>query len=906
LASEKKLRPTLYDAVGETDNPRNLFCLKSDLEGPESRVEAFFLNRMLPLLGYRDAEIRTKDRVETLIVPKGRKTENYRPDYVLLGGANPRIVIDAKPTTEDVDDWIDQCSGYCLVLNRRYTGEKPVRYFVLSNGIVTKVFPWDEEKPVLTLAFEDFEEGNSKWLDFQRLLGARFARKGWKGAPVLPSRTDLIILRKPNIEEVERLFRSCHRIIRAIQGLGPQPAFFEFAKLMFVKTYEDRRLHQDPELGAALSKGEPIPANGVRFSRAWIESLEDTNDSPVDALLFQKLMESIESLVAQGLKKRIFDAGEHINLGPGVIKEVVLRLERKDLWGIDEDLNGRLFETFLSATMRGRDLGQYFTPRTIVKFMTKLGEPVALPGRTDLVLDACCGTGGFLIEVLTEMRQQVRSNRSLSAEKKEELYARIANRSIFGIDFGSNPPVARIARLNMYLHGDGGSRVYATDALDKEIVPPQAANPEEKKNTAELRDMLASGGMRFDLALTNPPFSVDYSEANTQQVRIIRQYDIAKASKPGTSRRVGSLRAGVMFFERYHDLLKPGGRLLTVIDDSILAGRKFGFVRDWIRSHFIVRAIVSLPGDAFQRSGARAKTSVVYLVKKGEGGERQPNVFLAEAKALGLDDVPPTTRRSAATLAKKGAEDEMTSLLRRFHDFMGGKASEPGVPPEAIADRMDVKFCLPREESAESIWERRKVPVLPLSKLCHPVFEAVDPHEKPTERFILLQVDYDGIPKRGASVSGSELSYDKVMLAVEGDVAISNISAVYGSVGVISPEVTGLTISPEFTVLRVEAGAVEPFYLWAYLRSPEVKARLLSQATGMGRHRVSWELLKDIPVPLLPKDDRRKIVEGFDRAIRERRESAALWDTTTNSLNRSLELDNRWAMDRLKAAKPPR
>jgi len=44
----------------------------------------------------------------------------------------------------------------------------------------------------------------------------------------------------------------------------------------------------------------------------------------------------------------------------------VRRLEHTFLFGIDVDLNGRLFETFLSATMRGKDLGQFFTPRSIV------------------------------------------------------------------------------------------------------------------------------------------------------------------------------------------------------------------------------------------------------------------------------------------------------------------------------------------------------------------------------------------------------------------------------------------------------------------------------------------------------------------------------------------------------------
>jgi type I restriction enzyme M protein len=74
-----------------------------------------------------------------------------------------------------------------------------------------------------------------------------------------------------------------------------------------------------------------------------------------------------------------------------------------------------------------------------------------------------------------------------------------------------------------------------------------------------------------------------------------------------------------MFMERYRDLLVEGGRLLTVIDDGLLAGDDFSHVRDFIRNEFLIRGVISLPGDAFQRSGARAKTTVLYLEKRQKG-----------------------------------------------------------------------------------------------------------------------------------------------------------------------------------------------------------------------------------------------------------------------------------------------
>ena len=117
-------------------------------------------------------------------------------------------------------------------------------------------------------------------------------------------------------------------------------------------------------------------------------------------------------------KKRIFDKDEDLNLRPDTVTDVVRRLQHIDLFGIDEDLNGRLFETFLNATMRGRDLGQFFTPRSVVKMMTRLADLQVTRTRQDRVIDACCGSGGFLIEALTIMRNKVRENGSLLFRRK--------------------------------------------------------------------------------------------------------------------------------------------------------------------------------------------------------------------------------------------------------------------------------------------------------------------------------------------------------------------------------------------------------------------------------------------------------------------------------------------------------
>lgn len=68
------------------------------------------------------------------------------------------------------------------------------------------------------------------------------------------------------------------------------------------------------------------------------------------------------------------------------------------------------------------------------------------------------------------------------------------------------------------------------------------------------------------LARTNPPFSMDYTEANSQEAEILARSEIGPAGIYDTSNRAASVRGDVMFLEHYHDLLKPGRRLVTVVD----------------------------------------------------------------------------------------------------------------------------------------------------------------------------------------------------------------------------------------------------------------------------------------------------------------------------------------------------
>ena len=522
--------------------------------------------------------------------------------------------------------------GYCLSLNLKFTQDKPVQYFVLSNGRLTGLYKWDEERPIVTLDFIDFVDGNQRYEELKNIIGKKTILQSivTKSTP-----QGIFEFSRPNIRDLEGIFTACHNLIWKKEKIGPTEAFYKFAKIMFVKLNQDKRLRANRHLKELILANKPLPLEDAVFSIDWIEKREKEGvKNPVDQILFANLRQELESEVIKGIKKRIFEKDEQIELKASTIKDVVKLLEHHDLYGIDEDLNGRMFESFLEATIRGRELGQFFTPRSVVNFMSQMANlRVDFEKKEfDRVLDACCGTGGFLIEAMALMRQKIDENQSLSEDEQEDLRNKMMRDFLFGIDVSKT--IVRIARINMYLHGDGGSRIYQIgDSLDKNITIDKGADEELKQELEELKNRITSENLKFDVILTNPPFAMRYEQKKDDEKVILDQYILATDEETGCSR--ASLKSSVMFLERYWELLKPHGKLLTVMDESVLNTSSNKPFRDFIKKHFLVKAVISLPRNSFVNAGSAVKTSILYLVKKKDESEPQPKTFMALSENIG-------------------------------------------------------------------------------------------------------------------------------------------------------------------------------------------------------------------------------------------------------------------------------
>ena len=850
-------------------NIENKYCKLSNLQN-ESDVEQFFIIGMLKDLGYSSDYIKTKSTIKITSIGKGRKKKTYKPDYICYvdkGHKKPVLIIDAKHPDVSPDEGLEDALLYASILRRKLDEPKPEQMCIGTNGLQTIIKHYDSDEIVLEISFKDFIDENKKFKRFQSILKRTTLQKRKK--------TDIQTFRyeRPEIGSIRNIFEACHKLIWKTEKRSPSSAFWEFAKIMFIKLTEDKKLKENKELARMIENNEPLPRDKVIFSTYWIEREKKTDPNPINTILFKNLRKKLERQIKSGEKKRIFEDDEEIDLEPLTIKEVVKLIQHYNLLAIDEDLNGRLFETFLTATMRGKELGQFFTPRTVVKFMIQMADLKATKDHIDIVMDGCCGTGGFLIEAMADLSNKIEINNSLTNVEKGILIEILRREHLWGIDAGKDPPVARIARLNMFLHKDGGSRIYFSDFLDKYLEIKEGLEPEIEEERIELKKTMDEPFV--NVMLTNPPFAMKYERKKKHEFRILKQYQLLDYQNKNKQRT--SLKSMVMFIERYCDILNPGDKLLTIIDESIINTKSNQSFREYIMENFIIKTVISLPRNTFVKAQSASKTSVLYLTKKKSLDEKQSAVFMAISENVGHTD----------TGKERPQLSDLNNVLEAYRYFeKNGKL--PKIKEARIfivnnlenrTKRIDAHYFDPRYfetlKKLDKISKKTNWNIVSLEKILNPhskknITGGATPYgaiyvsdgikfirvnNVHPDGFNLEKVVYIDDETHNNLLKRSQLKPKDVVLTITGT---------YGIACAVPIDFDEANINQHCVRIEVDTSQVEPEYLAIFLNSNLCKVQMDRAVTGSSRPALDYSAIRNLKILLPPSPFQIKISKDID------------------------------------------
>lgn len=395
-------------------------------------------------------------------------------------------------------------------------------------------------------------------------------------------------------DEFTKTLRACHNIIRNNDKLSPEAAFDEISKLLFMKI----RFERDNKGMKVFTKQEYLDAaqNHEKNVRPGLKGT-DLYALSYMQFLFRTTKEFFKD-------DRLFDDKDEINIRENSFIQILEKLETFNLSDTQDDVKGIAFEEFLGTTFRG-ELGQFFTPRTIVDFMTEILDPQ----EGEVIYDPTCGSGGFLIKAFEYVREKIEAdirskkdslrlsiegndydalpedkqvkishsidkmqaalNTELDTGIEGSRMYQLSRNCIYGTD--ANPRMARTSKMNMIMHGDGHGGVHHHDGL------------------------LNVNGIfeeRFDVILTNPPFgqNVDRGQLISEADKFTDEemkkkykkkygaaYDEAlKQVEDNIGESLLSLYdlgssstlTEVLFMERCLRLLKKGGRMGMVLPEG--------------------------------------------------------------------------------------------------------------------------------------------------------------------------------------------------------------------------------------------------------------------------------------------------------------------------------------------------
>jgi type I restriction enzyme M protein len=286
---------------------------------------------------------------------------------------------------------------------------------------------------------------------------------------------------------------------------------------------------------------------------------------------------------------------------PVVLTQIVTLVDGLKLDQADADTKGDLFEHVLKQIKQAGELGQFRTPRHIIRAIVEMIDPKV--GET--IYDPAAGTAGFLVAAYNHIRLVNSSpsgiteteidgkpqRRGVGDRLSSAQISTLQSKTFYGNDV--DPQMVRLATMNLTLRGLPNVRILLRNVLTSTIDP-------DKREDLQLPE----GG--YHVVLANPPFA-----GKIDSDRVVDDV------------KVGNSKATEILFLKYMmESLRPGGRCGVIVPEGLLFGSTGAHkeIRRQLIENNRVEAVMSLPGGVFQPYSG-VKTSVL-LFRKGGNTDR--------------------------------------------------------------------------------------------------------------------------------------------------------------------------------------------------------------------------------------------------------------------------------------------
>lgn len=364
------------------------------------------------------------------------------------------------------------------------------------------------------------------------------------------------------------IWRACD-ILRRDNNCGGVMEYIEhLAWLLFLRFLDAQEEEWETQAKLAGRPYTRILDGDLRWS-AWA-----TKDWPADRLLEfvrGRLIPYLQSLGGDPLRETIrsmFAERNVIICASGYnLKDVLTIINGIDFHSQDDIFTvSQVYEELLRRLgNENRLAGEFYTPRSVVRFMVELVGPKI--GET--VYDPACGTCGFLAQAYLWMKRN---------ERTREDYKTLQERTFFGQE--KKPLPALLGLMNMVLHGVTAPHVMRRNTLEENI-----------RNVTE----------RYDVVLTNPPFGG-------------KEGPHIQANFP-----VQAMATELLFLQHIMKKLKPlnGARCgMVVPEGTLFRGGAFADVKRDLLDQFNLHTVVSLPPGTFAPY-SDVKTALLFFERPG-------------------------------------------------------------------------------------------------------------------------------------------------------------------------------------------------------------------------------------------------------------------------------------------------